>query len=185
MAPGVLTPAPAGRTPVRRSQHEPQSPTCTAQRHGTEAAYSYYDCRCPTAREAWRLYRKRRREGRADPRMVDPTGTRRRLQALAAIGWSPHLLARELGFTATNAVRHLMRTGRGKINTRTAEAVRHLYDRLSMTPGPSTRARNHARRAGWAPPLAWDDHDLDNPTPNPPTHPPAAAGPGTTTPWSN
>lgn len=31
-----------------------------------------------------------------------------------------------------------------------------------MTPGPSNRVRARAARAGWAPPLAWDDN-IDDP----------------------
>jgi hypothetical protein len=50
-----------------------------------------------------------------------------------------------------------------------AEAILALYDDLSMTPadGPGAwRALSDARKHGWAPPLAWDDIDDPNETPD-------------------
>jgi hypothetical protein len=86
----------------------------------------------------------------------------RRLRALHSIGWSwmalssylnstdrwPSLLANQPPPTVTRA---------------TDRQVRDLYDRLSLTPGPSARARTWAAKRGWAPPLAWDDDTIDNP----------------------
>lgn len=151
------------RTPVRYPRYARQSPTCTAPRHGTYTAYRD-GCRCPHARESWRLYKKRHRERRAPARIVDATGTRRRLQALAAIGWPFRALADPLGYRDPTAVARLAHPSTARVNARTAAAVTTLYDRLSMTPGPSSHTRGRAIRAGWAPPLAWDsDADLDDP----------------------
>lgn len=168
MSTATLTADHTGRTPVWNPSYPPDSPACAATRHGTYVAYSFYGCRCGSAREQYRIYRKRWREGRASPRMVDVTGTRRRLQALAVIGWSPALLATRLGWRAPNSVRNLMSaTGPAQVNIRTAAAVCALYDDLAMTAGPSMRARRHAERAGWVPPLAWDDANLDDPAAGP------------------
>lgn len=97
---------------------------------------------------------------------VDACGTIRRLRALVAIGYSQHELCRRLGWLDSNGTR--LFTGRqDRVRKATAEKVAALYDDLSMTPGASRRARNHARRNGWAPPLAWDDDLLDDPTARP------------------
>lgn len=159
----VITNAtPAGGTPVRDRGLPRQAATCRAAVHGTFSAYRR-GCRCPAAREQWRLYHKQRREGRARPRVVDATGTRRRLRALAALGWPMVILAAQLGYREAQAVSRLCQPGTTRVNVATAAAVRRLYDQLSMTPGPSPRARATAARSGWLPPLAWDDADLDNP----------------------
>lgn len=157
-------------TPARNPPRPREVSTCTADRHGTYSAYQKYQCRCPSAREDWRLYHKRHRHGRAQPQVVDATGTRRRLQALAAMGWPQTKLAAELGYATERAggaaVYRLMREDTTRVNVRTAQAVEQLYDRLAMSPGPSQPARQHARQAGWAPPLAWDDN-LDDPQAQP------------------
>lgn len=102
---------------------------------------------------------------------VDGTGTRRRLQALVAIGWSVSELGRRLSM---DNVHRTIKTER--VNAGTARAVRALYDQLWDTPPqPATRweraavSRVHAdaRRAGWAPPLAWDDDTIDDPAATP------------------
>jgi hypothetical protein len=101
--------------------------------------------------------------------LVDITGTRRRAQALAATGWSQARLARELGLTAANFCAMLRRD---QVTAATARAVGELYDRLWNRPPPEhdqrtriavARARNRAEREGWAPPLAWDDDQIDDP----------------------
>ena len=98
---------------------------------------------------------------------VDATGTRRRLQALVAIGWPLARLGEQLDRT-TAAVARSMRNPR--VNAATARAVADLYDQLSVKTPPqatpteqaaSNRARAYAERRGWLPPLAWDDIDND------------------------
>jgi len=98
---------------------------------------------------------------------VDATGTRRRVQALATLGWSHAHLARLLGRSSSN-VAAMMRADH--VTVATADAVRALYDELWATRPQTTshahriaaaRTRNRARRLGWLPPLAWDDIDTD------------------------
>jgi hypothetical protein len=105
--------------------------------------------------------------------LVDVTGTRRRAQALVACGWSQARLARELGLTAANFCAMLRRD---QVSAATARAVAGLYDRLWNRPPPehdqrtkiaASRARNHAEREGWPPPLAWDDEHIDAPDAQP------------------
>jgi AraC-like DNA-binding protein len=101
---------------------------------------------------------------------VDATGTRRRLQALVAAGWSMSQLAQRLNRQPSNFNRLFYETTCGAA---TARQVRALYAELWMTPPPeathrqriaATRARNLAAQKRWPPPLWWDDDDIDDPT---------------------
>ncbi len=101
--------------------------------------------------------------------LVDGTATRRRLQALVTTGWSQARLAGQLGMTPANFSDMLCR---GHVTAATKSAVRSLYDQLWNQPPPevdhrskiaASRARGYARRRGWAPPLAWDESEIDVP----------------------
>jgi hypothetical protein len=89
---------------------------------------------------------------------VPAVGAVRRIQALQAMGWPlntigayPHMAGRILR-------REGSVTSAGKWR-----AIAATYDRLAMTRGPSERARQAARKAGWPLPLCWDDDDIDDP----------------------
>jgi DNA-binding CsgD family transcriptional regulator len=103
---------------------------------------------------------------------VDATGTRRRLQALVAVGWAQAWLARELYRSPANLRRSMTSES---VTARTAQLVNDTYERLWDTPPPrqtiaqrnaSDAARAHATQHRWLPPLAWDDIDED-PDPDP------------------
>lgn len=119
-------------------------------------------CRAAHVRAAQR-YRKRRILAHA-PLKVDATGTRRRLRALARIGWTGAVLGERLG-VSRDAVNKMTR--HAQVYRTTAEKVAALYDELSMTPGPSERVRRMAKAKGWPPPLAYDEEDLDDPRARP------------------
>jgi len=111
---------------------------------------------------------------RAPHSRVDATGTRRRLQALIAIGWPAELLADQL-HRRPNTVHRSMTSA--SVTARTAHEVAGLYERLcNATPPRATSeqraaadaARAHAAAQGWPPPLAWDDIDTDT-SPSAPT----------------
>lgn len=111
----------------------------------------------------------------ADGARVDPTGTRRRLQALACLGWSVNQLAEHAG-ADRQPFDQAMRGG--EITARTAHTIAALYEHLWDTPAPArdhrekisvSRATNRARRESWAPPLAWDDDTIDDPAAGPMT----------------
>lgn len=98
---------------------------------------------------------------------VDATGTRRRLQALIAIGWSLEALATDLARRPSSLRRNLTSSS---VTVRTSRDVATLYERLLLTPPPQGTseervaadiARAHAIANNWQPPLAWDDIDLD------------------------
>ncbi len=101
--------------------------------------------------------------------LVGAAGTRHRVQALVAGGWSQAQLASQL-MTSPGHVGALLRDER--VTAATAAAVRGLYERLWSQPPPeddhrtriaASRARNYAAARGWAPPMAWDDEELDKP----------------------
>jgi hypothetical protein len=112
-------------------------------------------------------YRKDRRVNGV--RLLDITGTHRRLQALVALGWSLPRLEEAGGFRPW-ALRDVMKKRR--VTRETAERVDALYreyrDRL---PAPATtfekqsvaRSLTTAKRNGWLPPKAWDDDNIDDP----------------------
>jgi lambda repressor-like predicted transcriptional regulator len=100
-------------------------------------------------------------------RRVPATGTRRRLQALAAAGWSLPVLALRVSKTPRNLRRTLTTP---TVTAATARAVAALYDELRQLDPPgrtpreragAERARSQARQHGWLPPRAWDDIDTD------------------------
>jgi len=105
--------------------------------------------------------------------IVDGTGTRRRLQALAVVGWSVDRIAAaaDLDRQSLDGALH-----GGQVLARTAQAITKAYDeRWDQPPtaadrfeqGAITRTMNRAKRAGWLPPAAWDDDTIDNPAAEP------------------
>jgi transcriptional regulator with XRE-family HTH domain len=106
--------------------------------------------------------------------VVRNVGTARRIQALVARGWSISKIGARLGITPTNMTP--VANGTRDVTTGTAKAVADLYDELWNTLPPRdghrdkiaySRALSHARRLGWAPPLAWDDDTIDDPAAQP------------------
>jgi len=94
------------------------------------------------------------------------TGVRRRLRALAAIGWTLDALHARSGIPMMTL--SAVRSGRVEtVQAANHARIRVLYDDLSMTPGPSVVARDVARAQRWAPPLGWDEETIDDPTATP------------------
>lgn len=128
--------------------------------HGSNTDYRY-GCRCEDARKAHRDYKKLGSVGLRPAGRVRAIGCQRRFRALAAIGWSAPALGRMLGHRDGTWVRQV--GTRGQVNRPQADRFTALYERLSMTPGPSDIARRRAAKAGWAPPMAWEHRDMDDP----------------------
>lgn len=128
-------------------------------RHGTHRGY-VVGCRLLCCTAAQTRYMKLYRLGRI-PRMVDATGTVRRIRALQALGWTYGDMGARYGYGENWAN---MLTRRPLVVSTNAERITQIYDDLCMVipVGPyATRTRNLARRKGWPPPLAWDDIDND------------------------
>ena len=134
-----------------RAHHRDGEEACDACKRGAAANQARYDLA--------RL--------RGEALTVDSTGTRRRIQALHAIGWTWAALAPELGITRSG-VGLLARDRNQTSYASTAQRVAEVYERLCMvTPVGSAakRARTNAARQGWLPPLAWND--IDDPAEQP------------------
>lgn len=92
--------------------------------------------------------------------IVDATGTHRRLQALAAIGWPQEQTAAQAGLGGKYMSQLLKRT---HVHSNTATAITRLYDEVSNSKAErygirktsADRARTRAAAAGWPPPKYW------------------------------
>lgn len=112
------------------------------------------------------------RDALADGAQIDATGTRRRLQALIAMGWTQGAIARHLGMHP-RPVSTLVHTR--KVTASTARRITAAYDQLwnadplkhGVTAQAAARSRNEATRKGWPGPLAWDDATIDDPAATP------------------
>lgn len=141
-----------------RREHGPDWPTAEFESawHATKAARDRH-----AAEEARR--RNRRILNGGQPLMKDATGTHRRIRALMRLGWPTQHIA-DLGPWKTGAA-VLVLTRNPTCTEANEAAIRRIYDQLSMKLGPSVVTRNRAIRAGWLPPLAWDD--VDDPAEDP------------------
>jgi DNA-binding transcriptional regulator YdaS (Cro superfamily) len=156
------------RAGARGAEPPAPDPGCRAARHHSASAYTNAGCRCTDAKELARLYRKRLRHGLPTGRgLLEATGTRRRLQALVALGWSQNQLAATLGASPSVVSQLVLGATYRHVEYATAANVAALYDELSMTPGPCARARDRAARLGYVPPLAWAEGTIDDPRATP------------------
>lgn len=113
-------------------------------------------------------------------------GSRRRLQALVANGWSMSKLAGKLGFLPSNFM-SVIHDGPGALTVSTVKAVQVLYDQLwdaapprdthrdkiaysrarRYAANPEARSIRYSLEPAWAGPLAWDDDTIDDPDAEP------------------
>lgn len=137
------------------------------QRHGNYSAYVYSKCRCPDAREAYRLRRKRGREGRSVPNLIPSIGTQRRLQGLAVYGLTSvdvealTGISRKTQFSIRNGITAIVQAATAATIAQLAAQL--VADGAQPLTGPSNSAPGRAQRAakknGWAPLMAWDNID--------------------------
>ncbi|MFC7330782.1 hypothetical protein [Marinactinospora rubrisoli] len=92
-------------------------------------------------------------------------GTRRRLQALGALGYSAAALEEEHGLPRSVTAR--VTSSARLVAARTAARVTDIYAELSSRPAPESRSasrtRGWARKQGWLPPAAHEEDLLDLP----------------------
>ena len=147
--------------------------------HGTVQAYNRDNCRCGDCRQAVADDRRHVYRLRTYGRwvgMIDATGARRRLQALACLGWSTPLLDEQCGLS--HSVINRVRNGNTRIVTPdTNRAISEVFDKLWNVEAPRaghnargySQVVNHAARLGWVPPLGWDE--IDDPDEKPMLNP--------------
>ena len=146
-------------------------------RHGSPRGYRA-GCHERCCLDAAALYQRRRSKLKAmgRGRRVDPTGTKRRIQALQALGWTQAHIASATGLCTAATVTKILRDSSAWVFPSTAARVSQAYDVLSMRPGPSQLTVKYAARRGWPPPLAWDDDTIDDPAAKP--YRPTSRNPG-------
>lgn len=95
--------------------------------------------------------------GKPTDGQIGATVARRKLEALAVMGWGLRELAVEtgIGFSTLG----MIRTRNERLKVAAADAIDVAYDRLHMKRGPSAEAARMARDKKWPGPLAFDDID--------------------------
>lgn len=96
--------------------------------------------------------------------LVDPAGTRRRVDALALLGWPLWEVESRAGFAVRSVATALSRR---RVTAFIASRVARVYGELHATPGTSLGAAGRARVRGAFPAMAWDYTDIDNPQAKP------------------
>ncbi|MFD3638265.1 hypothetical protein ACH43Y_14255 [Streptomyces rubiginosohelvolus] len=111
----------------------------------------------------------------APGRFTDATGTRRRVQALIAIGHTVGHVSDEAGVDQSVLI-DIIGGSQTRARGITADRIAAAYDWLSHQPPTSERTsaisacRNRAARAGWPDPTWWEDMGhIDDPTFDPTT----------------
>lgn len=140
-------------------------------RHGTWAGY-IAGCRTCCGEAARRYQAGRTYDAhRGLPRTLDPHGLRRRVEALACLGWSGQDIASRLGH-GHEWLRQVLRGQR--VYRRTHEQIVAVYDELVTLPPPCdtatrramvARTKARAERLGFVPSHRW--LNIDDPTEQP------------------
>jgi hypothetical protein len=124
-------------------------------------------CRCTDCRAAQMRHMKMWKMGQTG-RLIDPTGTHRRIRALNWLGWTWQEIAAACGKSSKEWVGELLKSQR--VHSDTAATVERAYAAMSMTApeGPQrARVRRAAEKRGCVPPMGW--LDLDDPDEQPDT----------------
>lgn len=156
-------------TPPARQKRDCQHPR-RQHKHGTHRAYQADRCRCFLCRvahaAACRAYR--RGEGFREFQ-IDATGTRRRLQALAAVGVTGQRIAAQSGLSYDMVI-YLRGHTRKLVTIAHAATIAAAYDALwdkGGTDADGRRCATQALAAGYALPLEWDEDTIDDPDARP------------------
>lgn len=131
--------------------------------------YSYMrGCGCSGCREANRLSFKRWEKAKVlgVPLSYPSVGARRRIWALLWLGYPLGEISRRTG-VHRDSLRRIRDENPPTIYRRTHLALKKLLDEVWDTPCPPTvtrsdKTRRDARKAGYPPPLAWEDIDDPN-----------------------
>lgn len=82
------------------------------------------------------------------------------------MGWDSTSIGLLIG-VQNRRIQALSRGEHAYVRTGTADKIRAVYDRLSGSPGPSNRVAAQARFRGYAPPIDWDEHRIEDPKARP------------------
>lgn len=93
--------------------------------------------------------------------LVPTLGATRRVRALMALGWRHDDISEFIG----RASHHLSAGRYPRMTALDWRLVDAAYERLSAARGGSAKSETRARKAGFAPPLAWSD--IDDPSESP------------------
>lgn len=104
------------------------------------------------------------------PGFIDATGARRRLQALAALGFTRAEVSRRVGVSA-RTLGDVRRGDQGRILIAHNQAITRVYEQLwnqrpedhGTAPNTASRLRAYAARQGWKRPADLDDDLIDIP----------------------
>lgn len=95
-------------------------------------------------------------------RLIDATGTIRRVRALFAMGHTKKAISAASG-VEQSTLTEFINAHSTVVTVHTADRVKSALRTLGGTRGTSARSLNRARLNGWAPPAAWDDETIDDP----------------------
>lgn len=104
---------------------------------------------------------------------VSSCGATRRVRALYALGHFNYEIAAVSG-VSRDGICYLVTDSWKTLKVSADDGIRAAYDQLSMRQGGSWKTRKLAQQNGWAPPLAWDDDTIDDPSAVPQFDAPAA-----------
>lgn len=116
---------------------------------------------CAHCRDQFRRYttvlRLDKLAGRS--RLVSTVGTRRRVQALARLGWTQRYICERVGITPSKLNKVICL--HDKVGRELPDRIAALYRELILAEklGPDQRVRRYAERMGWPGPFDWDDID--------------------------
>lgn len=147
-------------------------------RHGTRDAYVCDGCRCipcayASAEYSAGYHRRKAQQAPVPARCEDPTGTVRRVRALAAMGWSLRAVARHTGLSDPTIAD--LAHDRSRPTATTKRLIAACYRDLATHEPPQRDPRERgyvqvirarAAREGWVGPAAWGD-DIDRPDARP------------------
>ncbi|GAA1768317.1 hypothetical protein [Nonomuraea bangladeshensis] len=103
---------------------------------------------------------------------IDSIGARRRLQALAVMGWTVKEVGRRVASRRGDTWTNITRVMNERYVTATlAHEISAVYEDLRTQAPPADvhtrRAKARAERRRWAPPAAWEGVDIDDPDAEP------------------
>ncbi|QAU06607.1 helix-turn-helix DNA-binding protein [Gordonia phage WilliamBoone] len=88
-------------------------------------------------------------------------GATRRAQALVAWGYEPSQIQAQTGLTADQLHRILWTDCGAPLDRNDGVSLVRAFSRLEHIPGPSEKAKQMAKKNGWALPFQWDEYTID------------------------